>query len=153
MSDYRIEKVRRRVTISLSSGAMLEGDIFLQAHARFRNGPEEPFDVLNDDDPFLPLQLMDDAVILVQKAQIATVITGLPTEDDVAVQGVPGMHVDLTFIDGSTRQGSIFPELRADRPRLVDFLNNTRARFLPVFATDELLLVNRAHIAYARPVT
>src|SRR4051794_24271372 len=134
MSDYRIEKVRHRVELTLASGAKLEGDIFLQAFARFRAGPEEPLDVLNDPAPFLPLVLASGELLLVQKSQIAMAATALPDTDDTVDTGVIGMHVDITFVFGEVRTGSIFPELRADRPRLVDFLNNNPEKFLPVFA-------------------
>ena len=151
MSDYRIEKVRHRVELTLASGARLEGEIFLQAFARFRAGPEEPLDVLNDPAPFLPLVLASGELLLVQKSQIAIAATALPAGDDSVDTGVVGMHVEITFVFGETRTGSIFPELRADRPRLVDFLNNNPEKFLPLFAADHLLLISVAHIGYARP--
>ncbi len=153
MDDYRIEKVRHHVELTLASGRRLEGDIFLQAFARFKAGPEEPLDVLNDSAPFLPLVLASDQLLLVQKAQIAIVATALPQSDDPAEAGVVGMHVEIVFVNGESRTGSVFPELRADRPRLVDFLNNTPLRFLPLFAADQMLLVSTAHIAYARPAS
>ena len=40
--DYRIEKTRRAVDVTLANGARLEGDVFVQPFARFRSGPEEP---------------------------------------------------------------------------------------------------------------
>ena len=153
MSDYRIEKVRHRVELTLASGQRLQGDIFLQACARFRAGPEAPLDVLNEAEPFIPLVLASGELLLVQKSHIAVVATELPDVDDAAETGVIGMHVEIILSDGSTRTGSVFPELRADRPRLVDFLNNTPLHFLPLFATDQLMLVSRTHIAYARPVS
>ena len=151
MSDYRIEKVRHRVELRLASGVRLEGDIFLQAFARFRAGPEEPLDVMNDSAPFLPLVLATEELLLVQKSQIAVVATALPQSDDPADAGVIGMHVEIVLENGESLIGSIFPELRADRPRLVDFLNNTPLHFLPLFAADQLLLFSAAHVAYARP--
>ncbi len=153
MSDYRIEKVRHRVGVTLASGDYLEGDIFLQAHARFRAGPEEPLDALNEAEPFLPLVLPSGELLLVQKSQIAFVATELPESDYASDTGIVGMHVEITFVFGDTKAGSVFPELRADRPRLVDFLNNTHVRFLPLFTSDQLLIVSVAHIAYARPAS
>ena len=153
MDDYRIEKVRHRVELTLASGVRLEGDIFLQAFARFRAGPEEPLDVLNDSAPFLPLVLPSEELLLVQKSQTVVVATALPQSEDPAEAGVVGMHVEIVFANGESRIGSVFPELRPDRPRLVDFLNHTSLRFLPLFAADQLLLVSTAHIAYARPVS
>lgn len=152
MSDYRIEKVRHRVELTLANGQRLEGDIFLQAFARFRAGPEEPLDVMNDAaDAFLPLVLPSGALLVVQKAHIAIVATELPPSDEATESGVLGMRVEITLVNGETRSGSVFPEVRADRPRLVDFLNDTPLHFIPLFAADRLLLVSRAHIAYASP--
>ena len=153
MSDYRIEKVRHRVGVTLASGDYLEGDIFLQAFARFRAGPEEPLDALNEAEPFLPLVLPSGELLLVQKSQIAFVATELPDGDATADTGVVGMHVDITFVFGDTKSGSVFPEVRADRPRLVDFLNNTHLKFLPLFTADQLLIISVAHVAYARPAS
>lgn len=153
MSDYRIQKVRRPVEVTLANGHTLGGDVFCQASVRFRAGPEEPLDLLNDEESFLPVAVSEGDVRLVQKAQIAVVAAELPQEsDDMVATGVVGMRVEFTLIDGSSHVGSIFPELPADRPRLVDFLNDTPLNFLALFTADKLLLVNRVHIAYVRPV-
>jgi hypothetical protein len=152
--DYRIEKTRRRVEVTLANAKRLEGDVFVQPFARFRSGPEEPLDLLNDNsDPFLPLGLTNGDILLVQKSQIAVVGTELPEVDDSVERGVVGMHVELALIDGSTLSGSIFPEVRMGRPRLVDILNDTKQPFIALFGADELQIVNRALIAHARPIS
>jgi hypothetical protein len=153
MSDYHIEKVRRRVEVTLANGRRLEGDVFVQAYNRFRGGTEEAVDLLNDDSFFLPLVVDSGAAYLVQKTQIATVITSLPEGDDAAERGVIGMRVEITLIDGSVHTGSIFPEVPADRTRLIDVLNVGVQPFQSLFTADELRLVNRHHIAYVRPVS
>lgn len=151
--DYRIEKTRRRVDVTLANGQRLEGDVFIQPFARFRTGPEEPLDLLNADDPFLPLSLTNSDLLLVQKSQIAVVGTALPSIDDSVERGVVGMHVELVLIDGSALIGSIFPEVRMGRPRLVDILNDSKQPFIALFGTDLLQIVNRALIAHARPLS
>ena len=153
MSDYRIQKLRRTVEVTLANGHRLDGELFVQAMARFRVGPEEPLDLLNDDDSFLPLAMPAGDVRLVQKAHIAIVGAPLPRGDEAVETGVVGMRVEFTLIDGSAHVGSVFPELPADRPRLVDYLNDTPHRFLALFTADQLRLVNRVHIAYACQVS
>jgi hypothetical protein len=153
MSDYRIEKVRHRVELTLASGVRLEGDIFLQAFARFKAGAEEPLDTMNDGAPFLPLVLPTDELLLVQKSQIVIVSTALPEIDELEETGTIGMHVELVFANGEMHTGSVFPELRADRPRLIDFLNNCRDRFVPLFTADRMLIFGMSHIAFARPAS
>lgn len=151
MSDYRIAKVRHRVELALTNGDRLEGDLFIPGSAPFRTGPGEPLDLLNDADAFLALELVSGEVLLVQKRQIALVSAALPAEDDTVDRGVVGMHVEFTLSDGTVRTGSVFPEVRHNQPRLVDFLNATPLRFVALFASDRLELVSRDHIAYARP--
>ena len=152
MSEYRIEKLRRRVAVTLANGRRLEGDVFVQAYNRFRGGHEEPVDLLNDESLFLPLVMDTGEAYLVQKRQIAVVCCALPEGDDAAERGVVGMRVELTLLDGSSHVGSIFPEARADRTRLIDILNDAQQPFQSLFTADELRLVNRHHIAYVRPV-
>jgi len=152
MSEYRIEKIRRRVEVTLVNGQRFEGDLFVQAYNRFRDGHEEPIDLLNDESLFLPLVIDDGEAYLVQKEQIAVVCCALPDGDDAAERGVVGMRVELTLLDGSAHVGSIFPEARADRTRLIDILNDSVQTFYSLFTADELRHVNRHHIAYVRPV-
>jgi hypothetical protein len=152
MSDFRIEKVRRVVEVTLTNGYRLDGDVFVQASTRFRSGPAEPLDLLNDDEAFLPLVLATGAAYLVNKAQIAVVGTPLPEGDDAVDRAVVGMKVELTLVDGSTHVGSIFLEVRANRQRLVDALNDLSLPFVALFTADQLRLVNRRQIAYVCPV-
>ena len=152
MSEYRIEKLRRRVQVTLANGRSLHGDVFVQAYNRFREGHEEPLDLLNDDSLFLPLVLDSGEAYLVHKTQIAVACCALPEGDDAAERGVVGMRVEITLVDGSAHVGSIFPEVRADRNRLIDILNDGLQPFYSLFTADELRLVNRLHTAYVRPV-
>ncbi|MDQ6635073.1 MAG: hypothetical protein M3Z10_10005 [Gemmatimonadota bacterium] len=153
ISDYRIEKFRRRVEVTLGDGRRLDGDVFVQAVARLHEGPEDPLDLLDNDDLFLPLVMPTGEAFLVQKTQIAVVGTTLPDGDDALDRGVVGMRIECTLIDGSSHVGSIFPEVRANRKRLIDILNDLEHRFVPLFTADQLRLVSRLHIAYVRPVS
>lgn len=151
-SEYRIEKVRRAVELTLANGHRLAGDVFVQSSARFHAGPADPLDLLNDDESFLPLVIGSGDAFLIQKAQIAVVGTRLPEGDDAVDRALVGMNVELTLIDGSSHIGSLFLEVRATRQRLIDALNDLSSPFLALFTADQLRLVNRRHIAYARPV-
>ena len=152
MSEYRIETIRRRVKVTLATGRLFDGDVFVQAYNRFRGGHEEPQDLLNDESLFLPLVVDTGEAYLIQKTQIAVACCDLPDGDDAAERGVVGMRVEITLIDGSAHVGSIFSEVRADRTRLIDILNDGLQPFHSLFTADELRLVNRQHIAYVRPV-
>lgn len=150
-NEYRIEKLRRSVQVLLSDGTQLDGEIFLRPVSRYRSRPEEPVDLLNDAEPFFALK-HDGSVKLVAKESIARVITSSADDDDQVQIGTPGIPVEVTMNDGSTCGGCIFPETREGRPRLLDFLNGYRDRFLPVVDTQQVYLVNTHTIAHVREV-
>ena len=149
-SEYRIEKLRRELTVLLTDGSRLEGEVFLRPVSRHRTRPEEPADLLNDAEPFFALMRHGEAM-LVQKSSIARVETSYPDEQEEDFTSL-GIIVEVTLTDGSVCNGSIFLESRHDRPRLLDFLNSYRERFLPVIDARQVFLVNTNTIAHVREV-
>lgn len=150
MSEYRIDKLRRELSVMLKDGSRLEGDVFLRPVSRHRSRPEDPADLLNDPDPFFAL-VRSGETILVSKAQVASAVTTVD-EDDALDTGALGVIVEVTLHDGSICDGSVFLESRNDRPRLLDFLNAYRERFLPLVSPGQMLLVNIDSIAHVREV-
>ena len=130
MSEFRIEKLRRRVAIGLVGGARLDGDVFLQRSARYHSGPQTPAELFNEPDPFVPIATGDAEYVLVAKAHVLRVQfppDGVDTDhregEDVAV--------DIVLSDGSFANGELRLEMRGERPRLLDFLNaDDRESFL-----------------------
>jgi hypothetical protein len=150
MSDYHIEKLRQHLSIVLTDGRRLEGEVFLRPVSRYRSRPEEPSDLLNDSEPFFAL-VRDGTAVLVAKSSVARVETSFQHEDDFEAP-VLGVPVEVTLNDGSVCKGNIFLETRFDRPRLLDFLNSYHERFLPVVDARQIFLVNTQTIAHVREV-
>lgn len=150
MSDYRIEKVRRQLSVVLTDGSRLEGDVFLRPVSRHRSRPEEPADLLNDPEPFFAL-LRNGEALLVAKANVARAETSYDHDDELEISAL-GISVEVTLRDGSACTGCVFLESRADRPRLLDFLNSYHARFLPIVDARQVFLVNTQTIAHVREV-
>jgi hypothetical protein len=150
MTQYRIEKMRRFVAITLRGGQRLDGEIFLRPTARYQTRPELPIDLLNDGKPVFPI-LSNGTVLLVAKANVALVETSNELDDDFA-SPVLGLAVECTLADGKTCRGSVFLETRADRPRLLDFLNSYSAPFLALVEANRVFLVNTQSIAHLREV-
>jgi hypothetical protein len=150
MSEYRIEKVRRGVTVVLAGGAKLTGDVFLQPAARYHTGAQEPDELFNEDEPFVPLAVADNQLVILAKDQIALVQYSGVTAD-TPIGAVAGASVDLVLADGATCSGELRIETRASRSRLLDFLNEEHQRFLTLRSPDCTCLVNRRHVAQVRP--
>jgi hypothetical protein len=150
MSNFRIDKLRRPLSLVLTDGRALSGEVFLRSMSRFRSRPEEPTDLLNDDEPFFAL-VQDGNAMLVAKASVARAETAFAAADDADVPSL-GVPVEVTLRDGTVCTGSIFPETRFDRPRLLDYLNAYRDRFLPIVDAHKVWLVNMNTIAHVREV-
>lgn len=153
MSEYRIEKLRRTVVVVLRNGRRLHGDVFVASHARLHDGPEDPSDHFNDHTPFFALSLTEGNVLLVAKEQVAWVeLMAEGADNSFEVPNV-GLEVEVEMADGATASGSVFPETRVERARLLDFLNEYAPPFLAVFAADRIRLVNRRVIAHVKQLT
>src|SRR3954465_9664515 len=120
MNEYRIEKVRRRVSISMVGGVVLDGDLFLQPTARYRVGPQDPWELLNEDDRFLPLAVDGGPPVLLAKKSIIRIQYDGDAAD-TEIDGVALASVEMHCTDGGTVDGTLRLETRADRPRLLDF--------------------------------
>ncbi len=145
MSEYRIEKVRRRVSVTLAGGVVLGGDVFLQPTARYRAGPQEPVELFNEAEPFLPLATDGDDLVLIAKRQVVTVEFAAESAD-TPTDGVPDVDIRCVFADGSECAGALHMEVRASRSRLLDFLNEDSHRFLVLRSGAVTRLVNCAHV-------
>jgi hypothetical protein len=150
MSEYRIEKRRRALTVLLTDGSRIDGEVFLRPVSRHRSRPEDPADLLNDAEPFFVLMRHGEA-LLVQKANVARAETSYPDEQEEDFTSL-GITVEVAMTDGSLCTGSIFLESRHDRPRLLDYLNGYRDRFLSVVDARQVFLVNTNMIAHVREV-
>ncbi len=149
-SEYRIEKQRRPLHVLLTGGNWLEGEIFLRPVTKHRSRPEEPVDLLNDADPFFAL-VRNGETMLVAKSSVARAETSYQGDEDLDVASL-GVFVEVTMTDGNVCTGCIFLESRTGRPRLMDYLNSYRDRFLPVVDARQVILVNTNTIAHVREV-
>jgi hypothetical protein len=150
MSEYRIEKLKREVSVLLANGERLEGQMFLRPVSRYRPRSEDPLELLNDVEPFFPLMLENGKAVLISKSGVAIVETSIEDEDQDLT--ALGYLVDVTLINGSSCRGSVFVERQPGRQRLYDFLNAYPSRFMSVVNTDKLILINTQTIAQVREV-
>lgn len=149
MSEYRIEKVRRHVSVAVSGGGTLEGDIFLQPSARYRAGPQDPAELFNEPELFVPFVGEGDHLILLAKDRLIWVQFD-DLDVDPPVDGAPDASVEVLLADGSKVDGELRLDTRSDRSRLLDFLNGGRQRFLTLRSPAGVCLVNWSQIAQVR---
>jgi hypothetical protein len=151
--DYRIEKTRIPVTLTMLGGDELHGHIFVSAVAPHGFGSEQPADLFNGSEPFFPFELDSGEVILIAKDRVAEVSgLGHPEDDTMRHLGSRMALVQVMLAGGAVRFGAVRLELPADRPRLVDYLNRITDRFITLYTSDEAHLINRMLIDRVRPL-
>jgi hypothetical protein len=153
VDTYRIAKERLDVTLTLIGGEVVEGRIFVPAPLLGHAGQLDPVAVFNDSDAFFPIELESGEVLLMCKARIVEV-AGLPLADDPdEIRGsAPMSLLQITLAGGISHFGSMRLEVRADRPRLLDYLNDCDQVFLTLYTDQGVRLVNRAMIECVRPL-
>lgn len=145
-NDYRIEKVRHSVLLTLTGGMTLTGDIFLQPTTRYRSGPQHPAELFNEPESFIPVAGIWGS-LLVAKDQIIRVEFEAPPADS-PIEGGATATIDVTCTDGGVYGGTVRLDVRADRSRLLDFLNGVHEHFLMLESPNGICLVNRRHIVH-----
>ena len=150
-NDIRIEKERVGVSITMVGGETLSGCLFAPPIYP-PGGLEDPLQILNEAEPFFPLGLDTGEVLLVAKDRVLEVMLDEPVVDEDGPASAPTALLHITLAGGTARVGSMRLEVRADRPRLLDYLNDCDQTFLTLYTDQGVRLVNRAMIESVRPL-
>ncbi len=150
---YRIPKDRLTLSIRLVDGDVLHGDMFVQHVEYALSRSEFPADILNGHEPYFPVQSGEGEVILVAKQQVVEVWgDGIDGMDAMRVASARRASLELHLAGGTVHCGSVLLEVPTDRPRLLDFLNDYRDRFLTLYTVEGVRLINTAYIQRACPI-
>jgi|RhiMetdeSRZDD1v2_1073273.scaffolds.fasta_scaffold2037848_2 hypothetical protein len=152
MHEFRIEKDRCAVRLSLVSGETIAGAMFIQHVGEGDPRRESASDVLNSPERFFPVETASGETLLIAKDQVVEVLTEMPAEDDdLRRASARSALLDIVLSGGVVRSGLVLLELPAGQPRLLDYLNRLSDRFLVLYATDGTRLLNRALIERVLP--
>lgn len=152
VNDFHIEKIRLPVVVVTTAGERIAGDLFAQGNPRLASGHEEVPDVLNGPESFIPLGTPGGRVLLCAKARVREVHFCMNGADATGwTIGTPA-SVSIGLDDGSTVTGTLILELDVVSQRVLDFLNRFPGRFLPVYTTSDVVLLNRDHIVHVEQV-
>ena len=144
MSEFKIEKLRHNVEVTLLTGERMIGTVFLEPIARNHAGAQDTRELLNDDDAFFPLETQGK-LLLLAKDQVK--LAKYPVERGALV-ALRTTEARLILVDGQSVEGSIIIEARTEADRLLDHLNHFDGRFLPMLTANRQTqtLVNRRMI-------
>jgi len=150
-NDFRVEKEHVAVSITMLGGETLSGYVFApQIYPP--GGLEEPLQLLNETEPFFPLGLATGEVLLIAKHRVVEIALDDQAAGEELHGSAPTALVQLTLAGGITHVGSVRLEVRATRPRVLDYMNYCTARFMALRTEEGVRLINREMIERVRPL-
>lgn len=147
MKEFRVEKIRHNVDLTLVTGERMVGTMFLEPIAKNHAGAQDPRELLNGEEAFFPFET-GGALILLAKDQVK--LARYPVGRELIALRTTAGRVILS--DGQSVEGAIIVEARTEADRLLDHLNNLEGRFLPMLTANGITqtLVNRRMIVGIR---
>jgi hypothetical protein len=150
-NDVRIEKERVAVSITMVGGELLSGSLFApQIYPP--GGQEDPLQLLNEPEPFFPLGLSTGEVLLISNNRVLEIVPDAPSGGEELPGSAPTALIQLTLAGGLTHVGSVRLEVRASRPRVLDFMNYCTEHFISLRTDEGVRLINRKMIERVRPL-
>lgn len=147
METFVVPRRKVPARVRLADSTALEGSLYAPV-AGSLGRPGRMVDRLNDAaERYLPLALHDRHV-LVHKSRIVAV--ELSESDGGIGQSSSAyareLRLRVALLDGSTVQGRTYAEMPPSRARVLDFLNATVPRFIPLLRDDGVVIVNGDYI-------
>ena len=148
MSEYKVEKDLVPVKVFYSDGGIEEGGIYVSLRAAHHEGPESVKDVLNQEEPFLPVTFFDKPTKLVNKDQVLMV--SFPRSGEKAESVAPAStlyEVSIHLINHLLLEGRFTFLLPPHSSRVKDYLSQEEP-FVELGKDGEIYLVNKRHIIF-----
>ena len=153
INDFRIEKERAAIVLTMMNGARLSGDLFVQPSVRTRQGPADAPGVLNAPEPFFPMLTDTGETYLIAKERVREVALGTDVRDDEEWRVGAPATVELALAGGAVYRGVLYLDtVMSGRARVLDYLNRVQDHFLTLHTMGGTLLINRQAIERVHPI-
>jgi hypothetical protein len=144
MDDRTIQKETQQVTVVLSDGTQIDGEVFLRLHEAHHTGRQKIGDLLNQDLSFIPIRT-SKGFILLNRSQIVSVKIKQEFEKDEIMTLGKKYAVRVRTVQGKEVVGDMFVNLPEESCRIKDHLNQP-IRFFSLFQSASILYINREFI-------
>lgn len=154
LTSFSLPRLAIPADLRLTEESARRGDVFVMERVPQHAGAETPLDMLNRPEGFFPFRPAGDGgVLLVAKARTITlsIARHATAEDPARLSAAKLASLAIRLADGSELVGWATLELPSHHARLLDYLNASTDPFFAVTTADQVHVINRAHVLYARP--
>ena len=148
MNEFCVPTMPLRVSVWLTDGRTLEGDVFLPTESPVRDGPMLPAEWANLSPVFVPVRPADGgAVILVSRNHVSAFALppGVPADAPEEFVDAPVLRVVVEMAGGPRFEGRIAISTPYPQRRLKDLVN-TRDAYLTLDVDGRAHLIRKDNV-------
>ncbi|MGD1972818.1 MAG: hypothetical protein PVH37_15885 [Desulfobacterales bacterium] len=147
--SLKLKTQKRQAEIMFSDGHSIGGHFFISPSPKGPAGSENVIEILNDDRSYIPFEIAEGEISLLQKGSIIMVrmaISEMPKD----LPYLSRTSTKIFLLSGDILEGNVFIDLPKTRTRLSDFLNFSK-RFFFIDVNEQDILVNATFIKMVTP--
>jgi len=132
-----------------SDGHSIGGHFFISPSPKGFSGNENVIELLNDDRFYIPFEIAEDEISLLQKGSIVMVrmaISEMPKD----LPYLSRTSTKIFLLSGDILEGQVFIDLPKTRTRLSDFLNFSK-KFFFIDVDEQDFLINTKFVKMVMP--
>ena len=148
--ELKVETTKKKAEIICFDESRLTGSFFVSRRAPNYEGNELVLDLLVSERTYLPLELDEGEIVLLQKGCIVMVVLK-DREMKRSTSYQQKIPAKLHFLSGKTVEGKVYSDLPRTHARLSDFLNQSKA-FFHLEVGDKDYLVNSQFVKTVHPI-
>ena len=149
--ELKIETTKKKAEIICSDESRLTGSFFVSLRAPNYEGNELVLDLLVSERNYLPFDLDEGEIVLLQKGCIVMVVLKV-REMKRIISYQHKIPAKVHLLSGKTIEGKVYSDLPRTHARLSDFLNQSKA-FFHLEVDDKDYLVNSRFVKIVRPIS
>jgi hypothetical protein len=148
--ELKIETTKKKAEITCSDESRLNGNFFVSLRAPNHEGNELVLDLLLSEKTYLPFELDEGKIVLLQKGCIVMVVLKV-REMKMSTFYQQKIPAKVHLLSGKTIEGEVYSDLPRTHARLSDFLNQSKV-FFYLEVGDKDYLVNSQFVKIVRPI-
>jgi len=146
---FKVDMIKKGAEVFFSNGSSMSGSFFVSQRSSTHLGDELVSDLFSTENLYIPFELEDEEIVLLQKKCIAMAIL---EENELSKDPSRRKEIEtqVCFISGETINGKVYTDLPKSHTRLSDFLNYSKD-FFCLDVGDRDYLVNSRFVRMIRP--
>ena len=148
--ELKIDTTKKKAEIICSDESRLNGSFFVSLRAPNHEGNELVMDLLVGERTYLPFELDEGKIVLIQKGCIMTVVLK-DREMKMIISYQQKIPAKVHLLSGKTIEGNVYSDLPRTHARLSDFMNQSKT-FFYIEVGHKDYLINSQFVKIVRPI-